>query len=149
MAWGCKTWKKLWNQLINKAHLQSVGNVLHLNVGALSLRCRRLVLCHKVLFSWAWPPLQDHYWAKQEMTLLPSFLFRQGTGMSLGNPPPLPSGPSSSLSSSSSSDKRLSFPVLDTPRRRLTVMFWTGKGKLGIHDGHWIIILVDIWVSTP
>lgn len=55
----------------------------------LRLSCRWLVMPKRfVLLSW--PPLQDRHLAKQEMTLLPIFLFSQGTGMSPGNPPPFP-----------------------------------------------------------
>lgn len=44
-------------------------------------------LRRRVLF---WPRLQDQHLAKQEMTPLPRFPFRQGTGMSPGIPPVLP-----------------------------------------------------------
>lgn len=66
--------------------------------------------------------------AKQEMTLLPSFLFRQGTGTSPGNPP------LASLRTLLLPDKRLSFPVLVT-KEGLTVVFWTGNIKLDMVAG--------------
>lgn len=80
-----------------KSESQGVGQ------RGLSLSCRWLVMS-KGFVLLSWPPLQDHHLAKQEMTLLPSFLFRQGTGMSPGNPSP----PARTLLP----DKRLSFPVL-------------------------------------